>query len=41
MKTPKQIEKEIIQKLDYGSTVGLAIVAIGFLALIIRNVFFL
>jgi len=40
MKNLEKREKQIIEKLDYGSTVGLAMVAFGLALLIIRNFFF-
>lgn len=40
MKNFEEREKQIMEKLDYGSSVGLLIMLVGFVLLVIGNVFF-
>lgn len=40
MKNFEKREKQIMEKLEYGTSVGLAIMFVGFILLVIGNVFF-
>lgn len=40
MKNFEEREKQIMEKLEYGSSVGLAIIFVAFVLIVIGNVFF-